>query len=70
MTASQTQMAQTQLARILIDNLPMHAAQGLLEAVAEAHDVPTNRLCLSKAMRDRSRHKRTMELVWSSAGGS
>lgn len=54
MTASLIQAAQAQLPTLLIDNLSARLAQGLLEAVAEAHDIPVDRLSLADAMRDRA----------------
>jgi hypothetical protein len=54
MTASKIQDAQAQLSAVLIDNLSSRQAQGLLEAVAEAFEVPIEQLSLLDARRDRA----------------
>lgn len=55
MTASKIQDAQAQLSAVLIDNLSSRQAQGLLEAVAEAFEVPIEQLSLLDARRDRAK---------------
>lgn len=62
MIASRIQEAQAQLPTILIDNLSMRLAQGLLEAVAQAHEVPVDQLSLADAMRDRAERRRCARL--------